>query len=198
MPLCTPYASVPGQHKHGVIRVQVHNMWPPHVLVFLIRHSVNNGHTAVNAPFFSAPQSCRGGRGVEPDTAQHLRVRGEGCKHTAIFQLFPARLGIFRNHAVFCNNAGNILCRLPASNKTVKHAAGSKCVHRLLPPVATNIKPAELAGQGNANVHVMQRHAALIIFFLCGIPALMVLVHIGQVLQLSLFFSLKPLHMPKM
>ena len=134
---------------------------------------------------------------MKADAAAQRRVGGQRRKDAAVLQLVPAGFGVLGQQPVAGHQLRHGVGGLPAAHETVEHAAVGQGVYRFLAPVAAHFQVAQPAGQGDAQVDVVQRHMAFIVFVLDGVAGLVVLVHPGQVLQLALLSAGQPLHRPK-
>ena len=165
-------------------------MGHPAPLELLIRHGVDDGKPAVDAPFLPAPQRSRRGGAVETDPAADGIIGGEGGKHTAVFQLVPAGFAVLGDQPVVGHHLGQGLGVL--ANKAVKHAARSQHVYGFLAPVAPDLQLFDAAGQRNADVYIVQGDVPLVVFVLGLIVGLVVVEHLGQRCQLPVFVQGQP------
>ena len=192
-----PEAAIGMQHNDRVICVEVDHGRPPCALEVLILHGVHDGKAAVDAALLAAPEGGCRGRRVEPDAAADGVVPGQGGKGAAVFQLVPAGLGVLCHKAV----VGHQLCKAvqtaAGAHEAVEHAPRCQHVHGLLAPAAAHFQVAQALRQGNAKVHVLQGDVALVIFIFQAVAALVVVVGVGQILQLLQFFRAQALHRAK-
>ena len=100
MPLCAHTLPSQVSTSFGVIRVQVHSSAATCPCIS-IRFSVNNGPSRSIRPFSPLHKAAEVAGGVESRIRHNIFGCAERVANTPYFQLFPARLGIFRNHAVF-------------------------------------------------------------------------------------------------
>ena len=170
------------QHDDCIIGVKVDQMGHPTPFELLIRHGVDDGKPAIDAPFLPAPQRSRRGGAVETDPAADGIIGGEGGKHTAVFQLVPAGFAVLGDQPVVGHHLGQGLGAL--AHKAVKHAARSQHVYGFLAPVAADLQLFDAAGQRNADVYIVQGNVTLVVFVFGVIVGLVVVEHLGQRVQL--------------
>ena len=178
------------QHDDRLIGVKVDKAGHPAPFELLIRHGVNDGKPAVDAPFFAAPQSRRCGGAVEPDAAADGIVGVQRGEHAAVFQLIPACLAVFSNQPVIGHQLGQGFGVF--AYKTIKHAACSQHIHGFLAPVAADLQLFDAAGQRNADVYIVQGDVPLVVFVFGLIVGLVVVEHLGQRCQLPVFLQGQP------
>ena len=134
---------------------------------------------------------------MKPNTAADACICGQSGEHAAVFQLVPAGFGVLGHKAVIFHQPGKRAQTAAGAHKPIEHGACCQHVHRFLAPAAPDFQIAQTLRQRNAEVHVVQRNVALVILVFGNIAALVVVVGVGKVPQLVLFFRRQALHIAK-
>ena len=195
--LCRPETAVAAQHNNVCIGVEIHQCGPPSAFKMFILHRIDDGKSAVDAAFQSAPEGCCGCRWMETYPAANVCICRQGGKHAAVLQLVPAGFGILSYKTIILHQPGKAIQTAAGAHKSIKHGARCQNIHGFLTPAAAYFQIVQALRQGNAKVYVLQSDVPLIILVFGGIAPLMVVVSSGKVGKLLLFLLRQAGHMAK-